>query len=143
MKQLTKYTWLAAIVLFSFGLQAQEQGYYRSPALHNNDLVFTAGADLWKHDLSTGTTIRLTTNHGVETDAMISKDGKWIAFLGQYEGNRDIYVLGINGGIPRRVTFHESRTNVQGWTDDGQILYSTTVHSTLPNAQLFKLIQPH
>ena len=33
-------------------------------------------------------------------------DGKTIAFSGEYDGNRDVYTIPVEGGIPQRITWH-------------------------------------
>jgi len=118
-----------------------EEGYYRSPSLHDQTLVFTAEGDLWKASVNGGNSIRLTTHHGLEINADISPDGQFIAFNAQYEGPAEIYLISINGGIPRRLTFEGAgmgryAPKVYGWTQDGKIIYSSYKYSTLPNAQL-------
>ena len=83
-----------------------------------------------------GTAQRITTNHGVESNASVSADGKWIAFSAQYEGPTEVYVMPIAGGIPKRLTFDGHRATVSGWTTDGKVLFSTSRYSTLPDRQL-------
>jgi tricorn protease len=120
-------------------LYSQQKGYYRYPAIHGNNIIFTAEGDLWIFNLQTNESKRLTTNHGVESHASISPDGHWVAFVGQYEGPAEVYVMPIEGGRPKRLTYEEGSPIVYQWTTDGKILYSTTCHSTIPNAQLVKI----
>ncbi|HDZ40920.1 MAG TPA: protease [Bacteroidetes bacterium] len=119
--------------------KSQEKGYYRSPAINGDKVVFTAEGDLWKYDLVTGKTQRLTTHHGMESQASFSHDGKYIAFTGSYEGPSEIYIIPSEGGKPERMTWEEDNPQISQWTDDGKILYSTKYYSTLPSAQLLKL----
>lgn len=120
-------------------LAAQQQGYYRYPAIHGDEIVFTAEGDLWKFSIRASETVRLTTNHGIESHASISPDGRWIAFVGQYEGPSEVYVIPAVGGTPKRLTYEEGSPIVYQWTNDGRILYSTNTYSTIPNAQLVKI----
>ena len=118
---------LFIIILLFAGVQSvtsQQKGYYRYPAIHGNDVIFTAEGDLWRFNL-TKDAVRLTTNHGVESQASISPDGSWIAFVGQYEGPSEVYVMPIGGGTPKRLTYEEGSPAVYQWTTDGRILYST------------------
>jgi tricorn protease len=133
---------LFVVILLFAGLMpatSQQKGYYRYPAIHGNDIIFTAEGDLWRFNLLTKDAVRLTTNHGVESQASISPDGSWIAFTGQYEGPSEVYVMPYAGGTPKRLTFEEGSPAVYQWTADGRILYSTNCYSTLPNAQLVKI----
>jgi tricorn protease len=68
----------------------QQKGYYRTPCIHGNTVVFTAEGDLCKFDISSHTTTRLTTDAGVEENPVISPDGKQMAFSGEYEGAPEI-----------------------------------------------------
>jgi len=115
------------------------QGYYRFPSIHDGMIVFTAEGDLWTVADTGGAARRLTSDHGVESHAVVSADGKWIAFSAQYEGPEEVYVMPLQGGIPRRLTFDGHRAKVVGWTADGKVLFSTSRYSTLPNRQLVKV----
>ena len=118
---------------------AQQKGYYRTPAIHNNTVIFTAEGDLWKYNLTTGgPASRITTHSGMETNPAISPDGKQIAFLGQYEGATELYAMDINGGVPRRLTYDYNSWDIQlqGWTKENKILYRTDRFSQLPSPQI-------
>jgi tricorn protease len=130
--------YLSFLGLFAcMAVQAQQKGYYRSPAITQNTVVFTAEGDLWKYDLSTGATSRITTNGGVETNPVISADGKKLAFIGQYEGPSEVYIMELNGGVPRRLTYDFGRgIQLSGFTKEGKILYRTSIYSGLPSNQL-------
>lgn len=130
------------LFIFTFSIAySQQKGYYRSPCIYQNTVVFTAEGDLWKYDISSGFTSRLTTNTGVEENPAFSPDGKQIVFKGQYEGVKELYVMNINGGVPKRITYDFDNRNIysSGWTKDGKILYRTTAYTALPLPQLIKL----
>jgi tricorn protease len=68
----------------------------------------------------------LTTGVGVEIDAAFSPDGQWIAFTANYDGNFDVYLVPVAGGVPRRLTWHPGVERVQGWSPDGKrVLFSS------------------
>lgn len=118
---------------------AAQLGYYRSPAIHDTTIVFTAEGDLWTVGIHGGVARRLTSGRGEEIDAAISPDGRTIAFSAEYEGPTEIYTMPIGGGLPTRRTWDGGPNSVVGWTPDGRILYSTRTYSTLPTAQLVAL----
>jgi len=131
---------LFVLIFFSNSLFAQQKGYYRTPAIYQNTVIFTAEGDLWKYDLVTGSTSRLTTNPGVERNPLISPDGKQLVFVGQYEGASDLYLMNINGSVPKRLTYDfDGRIRPAAWTNDGKILYTSGRYSTLPEQQMLKL----
>jgi tricorn protease len=112
-------------------------GYFRQPALSNDTLVFTAESDLWRVPIAGGVAERLTSHPGQETNAVISADGRQVAFTGAYEGPRELYLLPLTGGMPRRLTWDGGPSLAVGFTPEGRLLYSTERQSTLPNDQLF------
>lgn len=128
---------LAGMCIFTT-TQAQQKGYYRTPCLYGNTVIFTAEGDLWKYDLNGGSASRLTTHAGLEINPSVSPDGKMVAFLGQYEGPTEVYVMNVNGGVPRRVSYDYNSYDIEleGWTKDGKILYRTDKFSQLPSPQL-------
>ena len=116
------------LVLWFFlatSVSASDEGYYRYPSVHNDTVVFSAEGDLWKTTLSGGVATRLTTNHGREVLPAISPDGEKVAFLAEYDGLDNIYIMPMSGGSPERLTYSEGFTILRGWTQDNQLLYAT------------------
>jgi tricorn protease len=126
-------------IVFVCTTEAQQKGYYRTPALSKNTVVFTAEGDLWKYDLTSGIAARLTTHDGMESDPLISPDGQQLIFAGEYEGVRELYAMSIDGGVPKRLTYDFSGVLPACWTPDGKLLYRTNRYNTLPSAQLVRL----
>src|SRR5258706_247839 len=119
---------------------AQQKTFYRMPALFDKWVVFTAEGDLWNYDMSTNQTGRLSSHHCMESEPVFSADGKSIVFTGEYEGSSELYMISIDGGIPKRLTFENWRgTKAIGWGQDGKILYTTRSESPLDDNQLAKL----
>ena len=67
-----------------------------------------------------GEATRITTGHGAELGAKFSPDGQWLAFTGEYDGGRDVYVMPAAGGEPTRLTFHPGWDRVIDWEPDGK-----------------------
>ncbi len=106
--------------------EAQERGYYQSPALHADTLVFSSEGDLWRANAAGGTAVRLTTHPEVETSPVLSPDGKWIAFQASYDGPSEVYMMSVTGGTPKRLTHEGGGATVRGWIDNDRVLYRTT-----------------
>ncbi|MBR9915949.1 MAG: protease, partial [Algicola sp.] len=117
-----KRYFLILMSLVTLGVCSQTK-LLREPTLHNNDVVFVYANDLWKASVNGGTAIRLTSDEGYESNPHFSKDGKWIAFTAQYDGNIDVFVIQSTGGEPKRLTYNPSADIVQGWTHDGHVLF--------------------
>ncbi len=103
----------------------KQDGYYRSPTLWKDKLVFTADDDLWAVPVSGGKAERLTTGMGEAKDPAFSPDGKWIAFTGTYEGHPEVYLMPAEGGPSERLTFIAEGSIVVGWTETGEIIFSS------------------
>jgi tricorn protease len=128
-------------VVLSTPLLAQRSplGYYRQPALWNDTIVFVAEGDLWRVPAAGGVAQRLTSHPEEESRPAISPDGKTLAFAATYEGPGEVYTLPLAGGTPSRLTWDASRPSWISWTPQGEVLFATRKHSTLPNTQLVRL----
>lgn len=102
----------------------------RFPDIHDRQIVFCHGGDLWRVSLKGGMAVRLTAHEGLELFPKFSPDGRWIAFTGQYEGDEQVYVIPSTGGIPKRLTYYPAGGPfpprrgydhmVYGWTPDSK-----------------------
>lgn len=123
-------------------LAAAEVAYYRWPSIYQDRIVFTAEGDLWSVPASGGDAQRLTTHPAEESEARISPDGRWIAFIGSYDSAAEVYVMPIQGGEPRRLSFDGGRAHVQGWTADNAVLYSSDNVSGPANRRVLRIVDP-
>ena len=117
--------WITAILLFSgmtAGAVAQITPPHlpQTPDIHGDRVVFSAEGDLWLGSLTAGTAARITTHEGTEKQPRFSPDGKWIAFTGEYDGGKDVYVMPAEGGAPRRLTFDPFGAEMVAWNPDGK-----------------------
>jgi len=67
------FSFTAAICLLNTAISAQQKGYYRTPAIYQNIIVFTAEGDLWKYDISTN---QWTWINGPDTTVLVQKVGE-------------------------------------------------------------------
>ncbi|WP_197026312.1 S41 family peptidase [Polaribacter sp. Hel_I_88] len=116
-------------LILSYSSFSQGTRLLRQPTLSNTDVVFVYGADLWKVPINGGNAVRLTSDEGEESNPKFSKDGQWIAFTAEYDGNTDVYLVPAIGGEPKRLTYHSAADIVQGWTPDGKILFRSNRES--------------
>jgi tricorn protease len=131
-----------ALSLVLQGGDAPEMRLMRWPSINGDNVVFTYAGDLWLAKTEGGTARRLTSHPGLESNAKISPDGKWIAFTGSYEGNPDAYVMPIEGGEPKRLTFEPNTDNIIGWTRDGKVMVASNTGNFLQNQQRLWLLNP-
>ncbi|MBL7720529.1 MAG: PD40 domain-containing protein, partial [Chitinophagaceae bacterium] len=113
-------------LLFSIHSFSQGQAYFLShPTLtpDGNTVIFAFEGDLWKAEVSNGQATRLTAMQGYETSPRVSPDGKWIAFTGRQFGNADVFVIPVNGGEVKQITWHSSNDEVTSWSWDSKSVY--------------------
>ncbi|MGI5310552.1 S41 family peptidase [Rheinheimera sp. WS51] len=115
----------SALLACLMGTTQASEGYYRSPTLHNNQIIFTAEGDLWQASTDKADARRVTSHLAEETQSIISPDGKQVAFVANYEGANEIYIMPLAGGSAKRLSFENSNVRIQQWLSDGRILYST------------------
>lgn len=127
-----KAYFLLFFFLISFSFALEEARVLRFPAIYKDQIVFTYAGDLYTVSASGGIARKLTSHIGYECFARFSPDGKFIAFTGEYDGNREVYLIPSEGGIPKRLTYTSVLTRddisdrmgpnniVMGWTPDGE-----------------------
>lgn len=136
------FRFLAITTLLIADLAGATDGYFRSPDLHGDLLVFTAEGDLWSYGLGDDSAQRLTTHPSLESGAAVSPDGMRVAFASSYEGAEEVYVMPVTGGVPQRLTYENDFVIVQGWTPDGKVLYSTGSRPAAPATATLKTVDP-
>lgn len=126
MKNLTA----AVLFLFPIVITAQSQSAYflSNPCLtpDGQTVIFSFEGDLWKADISNGQAFRLTAMQGYETSPKVSPDGKWIAFTGRQYGNADVFLMPVNGGEIKQITYHSANDDVDSWSWDSKFIYFTS-----------------
>ena len=123
--------------------QADEARLLRFPATNGQEIVFSYAGDLYKAPLAGGEAQRLTSHIGYEMFARFSPDGKSIAFTGEYDGNREVYLIPSKGGEPQRLTYTSTNGRddlgdrmgpnniVMTWTRDGKgIVYRNRINDS-------------
>ena len=116
-------------------------GLFRFPDVSKTQIVFTYANDLWVMPKEGGMAVKLSSPHGVESSPKFSPDGKTIAFNAGYDGNRDVYTIPVNGGIPQRITAHSYNDRVVDWTNDGRnILFASGRESGKARFSQFYLV---
>jgi tricorn protease len=122
---------LLALTTLSFA--PQEARVLRFPAVSADQIVFSYAGDLYTVALAGGVARKLTSHpEGYEAFARFSPDGSSIAFTGEYDGNREVYLIPAGGGVPKRLTYTPSlgrddisdrmgpNNLVMGWAHDGK-----------------------
>jgi tricorn protease len=100
--------------------------FMMNPHVHGDLIAFSYQGDIWIVERD-GTPVRRVTNHVARDVApRFSPDGQSIAFSSNRFGNNDVFLVGVEGGEPKQLTYHTTGDNVEGWTRDGRIMFGTT-----------------
>ena len=105
--------------------------YLKNPSIKGEQIVFITDDDLWSVHKLGGTAKRLTNSHGIPRDPFISPDGKQVAYLSNDNGQYDIYLIPIEGGIPKRVTY-KGVVRLTGWKDSKTLSFMTNTDAFSP-----------
>ena len=121
---------LFALILFSVAALAQpaarpSQPYFTEPALSpdGSEIAFISGGDVWTVPAAGGEAHLLASHAATETRPLYSPDGRKLAFGSTRTGNGDIYILTIDSGDLKRLTFDDSNDQLDGWSADGRWIY--------------------
>ena len=123
-------TILLFVALASTQLSIAETRLLRFPDVHNDKVTFVYAGDIYIADVTGGEAKRLTSHSGMELYPKFSADGSQIAFSGEYNGTRQVYVMPSQGGQPTQLTWYNDVGNmpprggtdyrVLDWTSDSQ-----------------------
>jgi len=103
----------------------------RYPDVSETHIVFSYANDLWLVPRDGGTATPLASPAGQERFPRFSADGQSIAFVGNYEGNSDIYSISTQGGNAERVTYHPATETLCDWLPSGEMLFYRGGHAGL------------
>ncbi|MGW3143753.1 S41 family peptidase [Streptomyces sp. NPDC001177] len=90
-------------------------------------VAFTAEDDVWLAPLDGGRAWRVSADNVPVSHPRISPDGRTVAWTSTRDGAPEAHIAPVTGGPAKRLTHWGSwRTQVRGWTPEGQVLALTT-----------------
>ncbi|MEO6134089.1 MAG: S41 family peptidase [Ginsengibacter sp.] len=116
-----------SFVLFSFG-QHTSLFFTSYPTLtpDGHEVIFSYDGNLWSSSIDGSNCNRITAMQGSAIRPRVSPNGKWIAFSNSQFGNQDIYVMPVNGGDIKRLTFHSANDLMESWSWNSDTIYFTS-----------------
>src|SRR4029077_18602178 len=118
------------ITLSAFGQASTSkvQAYFTEPALSpdGSEIAFVSGGDIWTAPANGGEARLLVSHPANESRPLYSPDGKRMAFTSARSGNGGIYLLSLESGDLKRLTFDDSSDQLDAWSADGRWIYFTS-----------------
>jgi tricorn protease len=114
----------------------------RWPDISAQHICFVYANDIWLAPREGGVASPLASPTGQESFPRFSPDGQTIGFVGNYDGNTDLYTLPIAGGVPFRVTHHPANETLSDWAPDGRLLYVAGGMGGVPRAAQMFAVAP-
>ncbi len=106
-----------------------------------SQITFVYGGDIWMVDKNGGTAMQVTHSPGEESWPKFSPDGQFIAYTAAYNGNSDVFVIPVTGGIPVRVTFNAFPDRMIDWHPDGKkLLFASSREEGVSRVNQFFLV---
>ena len=98
---------------------------FAEPAISpdRREVAFVSGGDIWTVPLAGGEARLLVSHPASESRPVYAPDGRRLAFVSNRTGNGDIYVLTLDSGDLRRLTFDDAIDVLNGWSRDGRWVY--------------------
>ncbi len=108
------------------GVQAAPALLLQTPTISQSRLVFAYADDLWIAPREGGEARLLVRAQGRASRPHFSPDGRSVAYSARVGGNTDVYVVDVDGGEPKRLTWHPGDDRVVGWSPDGaRVLFAS------------------
>src|SRR5450432_771029 len=87
------------------------------------EIAFVSGGDIWVAPSKGGEAHLLVSHPADESRPLYSPDGMKLAFVSTRTGNGDIYVLTLDTGELKRLTFDDGLDQLDAWSPEGKWLY--------------------
>src|SRR5436190_8700507 len=137
---------LLALALFSSLALAQPaeraaQPYFTEPSLSpdGGEIAFVSGGDIWTVATAGGEAHLLVSHPATESKPLYSPDGRRLAFGSARTGNGDIYILTIDTGDLKRLTFDDSNDQLDAWSSDGRWIYLTSNSRDIGTTDIYRV----
>lgn len=94
-----------------------------APAPDRQEIAFVSGGDIWRVSSRGGEASLLVSHTAHESRPLYSPDGKHLAFVSTRTGDGDIYLLALDTGEVKRITFTDTPEHLDAWSRDSQWIY--------------------
>lgn len=117
-------------------IETESKPWIRYPSISpdGENIAFSYQGDIWVVSSDGGAARMLTSHAGYERSPVWSPDGKWIAFMADWNDGGDVYLVAASGSVPQRLTFHSATDEPTAFTPDGKYVLFTSRRQDAPDA---------
>ncbi len=124
------FTFLCGLLACQPSYSGEGGTYLRNPVGHDGIVIFEFHDRLWRQDKGATAARRVTEGDMTEMTPALSPDGSRVAYAAGDGIVFEIFVASLATGEVKRLTYDGgSNAKVQGWINDQEVLYSTTIKS--------------
>jgi len=115
--------------------------YFTEPAISpdGSEIAFVSGGDIWTVPAAGGEAYLLVSHPANESRPLYSPDGSRLAFVSTRTGNGDIYLLTLNTGDLKRLTFDDNNDQLDEWSADGHWIYFTSSSRDIGQNDIYRV----
>lgn len=113
--------------LFLVAASAQEHPLWLRHCAISPDgstIAFTYKGDIFTVPVSGGRASQMTVNPAYDTQPVWSPDSRSLVFSSNREGSFDLFLVGKEGGVPRRLTTHSAAEYPETFLNNDEVLYT-------------------
>jgi len=111
--------------------------YFTEPAISpdRSEIAFVSGGDIWTVPAAGGEARLLISHAATESRPLYSPDGRRLAFSSTRTGDGDIYVVTLDSGDLKRLTFSDNPDELNAWSADGTWIYFSSLDQDISGMQ--------
>ena len=116
---------LAAALTFTGALAQETPQWIRRNAISpdGQTLAFSYKGDIYTVPVSGGEARQITSNRAYDSEPLWTRDGSRIVFSSWREGSKDLFVTGVGGGVPKRLTDLPGGETPLAVTAEGEVYF--------------------
>ena len=121
--------------------QLKTTPYFTEPTISpsRTEIAFISAGDIWSVPSQGGEARLLVSHPATESRPLFSPDGRSLAFISTRTGNGDIYILTLDSGELRRLTFDDNNDQLDAWSADNKWIYFSSNSRDIGVSDVFRV----
>ncbi|SEC84233.1 C-terminal processing protease CtpA/Prc, contains a PDZ domain [Tenacibaculum sp. MAR_2009_124] len=117
---------IVLVFLFMFGGHVFSQTLIRQPKISpdGSHIAFSYHGDIWIYNIANQKAKRITIHQAYEVDPIWNSEGSELAFSSNRKGNKNIFTVPVEGGVPKQLTYYPTNNIPSDWSGEN-IVFTT------------------